>query len=347
MSVFQKNKWSLVLLCCALLTFFVLPHFVAGKESSTEILLQGLNFQEIKTGAENGDPHLQFLLGVIYHDGRGVERDEREAVQWLRKAAEQGHAQAQYSLGTRYGTGKGIVKDYIEACKWFELAAAQRGPSKQEAIDARQLLTGLMTPGEIAEAKRRAAAFVPQKETERQTSPTPGSTVSPTVPQTPDLIALKAQAEKGDAKAQNNLGKIHEKGRGTTQNFAEAIKWYRKAVEQGYADAQYNLGFMHYRGDGVKKDYSEAARWFRKAAEQGCDVAQCMLGLMYHGGQGLARDDVEAWKWLGLSVAKGRIDLEKQSAKTRKELRQRMTPEQLAEAGRRIAAFVPRKAPGK
>ncbi len=343
MLVFQKNKWLLVLLCGALLTLFVLPHFVAGKESSTEILLQGLNFQEIKAGAENGDAHLEFLLGVIYHDGRGVERDEWEAVKWLGKAAEQGHTQAQYSLGTRYGTGKGIVKDYIEACKWFELAAAQRGPSQQEAIKARELLASLMTSREIAEAKRRAAAFVLHKESGRQTSPTARSTVSSTVPQTPELIALKAQAEKGDARAQNNLGKAYEKGKGTTRDYVEAIKWYRSATEQDYADAQYNLGFMHYRGDGVKKDYSEAARWFRKAAEQGCDVAQFMLGLMYHGGQGLAQDDVEACKWLDLSVAKGRIDLEKQSAKTRKELRQRMTPQQLAEASRRVAAFVPRK----
>jgi TPR repeat protein len=32
-------------------------------------------------------------------------------------------------------------------------------------------------------------------------------------------------------------------------NYAEAVKWYRKAAEQGDADAQNNLGWMYARGN--------------------------------------------------------------------------------------------------
>jgi uncharacterized protein len=56
-------------------------------------------------------------------------------------------------------------------------------------------------------------------------------------------------------------------GQGVRQNYAEAVKWYRKAAEQGYAWAQYNLGFMYFHGQGVPQDYAEAAKWGRKAAE--------------------------------------------------------------------------------
>ncbi len=55
----------------------------------------------------------------------------------------------------------------------------------------------------------------------------------------------RAKAAQGDANAQNTLGEMYEKGKGVTQNNAEAVKWYRKAAEQGNAKAQNNLGIMY------------------------------------------------------------------------------------------------------
>jgi TPR repeat protein len=49
-------------------------------------------------------------------------------------------------------------------------------------------------------------------------------------------------AEQGNAAAQYSLGNMYDSGRGTPQNYAEALKWYHKAAEQGYAKAQNNLG---------------------------------------------------------------------------------------------------------
>ena len=43
----------------------------------------------------------------------------------------------------------------------------------------------------------------------------------------------------------------------------------KRLAEQGDADAQYNLGLMYYRGDGATQNYAEAVRWYRLAAEQG------------------------------------------------------------------------------
>ena len=42
-----------------------------------------------------------------------------------------------------------------------------------------------------------------------------------------------------------------------------------KAVEQGQAESQHSLGHMYYQGEGVSQDYEEALRWFRKAEDQG------------------------------------------------------------------------------
>ena len=86
------------------------------------------------------------------------------------------------------------------------------------------------------------------------------------------------RAEKGDAKAQFDLGLKYENGEGVLQDYAEAAKWYRKAAEQGYAKAQFNLGTMYDEGRGVRQDFAEAAKWYRKAKDQGVANASNFSG---------------------------------------------------------------------
>ena len=97
----------------------------------------------------------------------------------------------------------------------------------------------------------------------------------------------RSLAERGNAKAQNNLGLMHYKGDGVLQDYNEAAKWYRLAAEQGNAKAQCVLGVMYYKGDGVPQDYKEAVKWLRLAAEQGNAKAQYNLGRMYYTGEGV------------------------------------------------------------
>ncbi len=58
------------------------------------------------------------------------------------------------------------------------------------------------------------------------------------------------------------------------KNYAEAVKWYRKAAEQGNVGGQYNLGVMYSEGRGVERNDAEALKWYRKAAAQGNQSAQ-------------------------------------------------------------------------
>jgi TPR repeat protein len=74
------------------------------------------------------------------------------------------------------------------------------------------------------------------------------------------------------------------------QNYAEAMKWYRKAADQGNAAAQNNLGVMYDEGQGVPQNYAEAMKWYRKAADRGFDKAQYNLGNMYKNGQGVPQN---------------------------------------------------------
>ena len=93
--------------------------------------------------------------------GKGVAQNDMEAINWLRKAAEQGFAGAQCKLASCYCVGRGVQRDCLEAYKWLQLAAAQ-GVSDVAAVT---LIMQPMTSEQIAEGRRRVAAFVPKKKT--------------------------------------------------------------------------------------------------------------------------------------------------------------------------------------
>ena len=73
-------------------------------------------------------------------------------------------------------------------------------------------------------------------------------------------------------------GNMYENGKGVTQDYKEALKWYPKAAEQGNAYGQNSLGIMYDSGHGVPKNHAEAVKWFSKAAEQGYADGQTNLG---------------------------------------------------------------------
>jgi hypothetical protein len=76
-----------------------------------------------------------------------------EAIKWYRLAADQGEVQAQYNLGVMYAQGRGVQKNYTLAHMWFNLAAKQ---GDQDAVKNQNLIAQLMTPAQISEAQKLA-----------------------------------------------------------------------------------------------------------------------------------------------------------------------------------------------
>jgi TPR repeat protein len=102
--------------------------------------------------------------------------------------------------------------------------------------------------------------------------------------QTADISELKHKAEMGEAAAEYQLGTMYFQGQGVPQDYAEAMRWYRKAADQGDAGAQGTIGAMYCFGQGVPQSYAEAMRWYRKAADQGNAAGQQSVGAMYFQG---------------------------------------------------------------
>ena len=107
-------------------------------------------YREFLPFAEEGHALAQGIIGVMYHEGRGVPENAAEAVKWYRKAAEQGYARAQTSLGNMYADGKGVSKDYVKAYMWWSLAKAQ---GDKEAAGNLDIVKEQMTPAQIGKAQ--------------------------------------------------------------------------------------------------------------------------------------------------------------------------------------------------
>ena len=65
-------------------------------------------------------------------------------------------------------------------------------------------------------------------------------------------------AIQGYPRAQTILGVMYEDGEGVSQDYAEAIKWYRLDADKGFARGQANLGSMYNAGLGVPQDIAKA-----------------------------------------------------------------------------------------
>ena len=157
---------------------------------------------------------------------------------------------------------------------------------------------------------------------------------------------MKPLAEKGDAKAQHNLGVMYDYGRGVPQDYTKALKWYRIAAEKGIPDAQHNLGLMYHNGQGVPQNYIEAAKWYRRAAQQGMPDSQVNLGIMYYHGQGVSQDYVLAHMWLNLAASQYPASVRENlndAFHYKNIVKSLMTPAQIAEAQRLAREWKPKK----
>lgn len=115
---------------------------------------------------------------------------------------------------------------------------------------------------------------------------------------TKDLSTLQAQANQGNAEAQNGLGELYAKGKGMPQDYAQSRTWYEKAAAQGHPMAQNNLAELYFAGLGGPQDL------------------------------------VRAYMWVNLAASHMQGDEKKQAEENRDDVAQRMTPAQITEAKR-------------
>jgi TPR repeat protein len=182
--------------------FVAVVAFLAALVLCVPVQAQTPEIDEALARAEAGDAEAQRNLGVRYATGRGVSKDDAEAMRWFRLAADQGHASAQFDLGVRYVTGRGVSKDDAEAMRWYRLAA------DQGHADAQHDLGFMYATGSrfLAEAVRW----------------------------------FRLAADQGHAGAQANLGLSYESGRGVQKDYVLAHMWFNLAASRATGEQRRN-----------------------------------------------------------------------------------------------------------
>ena len=230
------------------------------------------DLQPLEDKAEAGDPEAETTLGLAYHDGVLLNRNDVEALRLLHKAADQRFMAAEESLGIFSETGIGMERPSpAEALEWYKKAV------RQGSLDAATNI-GLMYAEGRGIPKNPAAA----------------------------VTWLRKAAEGGDAVAQYNLALIYERGNGTPKDEKESIRWLTAAAEQNVVPALLDLGnfYMHPTAAAVA-DVDRAIPYYKKAAELGSARAQAILGTIYAKGLRGQPDFEQSVKWFRMAADQG------------------------------------------
>jgi hypothetical protein len=126
-------------------------------ESRSEIERRSAYWKQ--QGAALGDMSSERDLGNYFWVGKGVNKDQAEAIRLWILAAEKGSRLAQWNLFVAYSEGQGIPIDLKEAVRWGTLASRSvSGVSIVTAARDKQLklIASKLSEKELIEARRQA-----------------------------------------------------------------------------------------------------------------------------------------------------------------------------------------------
>ncbi len=118
------------------------------------IMTTATELDALQTRAENGDAAAQLSLAIALRDGKGITKNDAEAMQWAHKAADQGNADAQDFVGFAYLRGAVVKRNTALAFAYFKQAADE---SAQAAFNLGQCYFGAQgTPQDCTKGSENA-----------------------------------------------------------------------------------------------------------------------------------------------------------------------------------------------
>ena len=221
--------------------------------NSSQIDYDNLSVDQAKSLAEKGDAAAQDKLGWIYYIGDGVPQDRAETTKWFRKAAEQGYADGEKDLGIDYAYEHG---DYATGIQWLHKAADQGNIVAVCDLGDIYHDGGPNFPKNFVEAAKwyRIAAEKGDEGAIRRLGATYESSIDRTETinwfreaaergyVTPQFLAIREKAEKGDPEAEWKLGQIFGGGqanRGAAPACRQIMTFQRNGIaKQPNKDSQ-------------------------------------------------------------------------------------------------------------
>jgi TPR repeat protein len=265
--------------CAVLAMKFLLELYDAGRGMAADTDLW------LMERAAKGDRLAMPALVRLFGEDRGVSKEQKLAVRWLKKAMRENRGEdaprhefdenaARFELGLRCLEGRGIGRNDAQAARWLGKAAEHHHEM------ARFMMGHLYREGRGVERNAAEAARWYREACKREGARLDGDEKTvrehlDSVRRTADSEAwaathacLRAEADRGNVDACYVLGILYLDGIGVEVNPRRAAFWVKKAARAGDEDAQYLLGDFAEQGVGMAKNPKAALRWREKAAEK-------------------------------------------------------------------------------
>jgi hypothetical protein len=128
-------------------------------------LAQAQSIADLMHKAQAGEAKAQYELADAYFEGKGIPKDPKQGLTWLRKSAAQGYVGAEATLGYMYQKGIEIPPDPQEAANWYRKAARQNNTKSQAH------LSEMLGQGLISKKEADWTAPEPVKEVKKSAPP--------------------------------------------------------------------------------------------------------------------------------------------------------------------------------
>ncbi|MFN0291269.1 WG repeat-containing protein [Pedobacter helvus] len=198
----------------------------------------GRAFQCAKSGDEKGIVFCTAVLGLLYHDGLGTEKDLSKAFQYYKKAAELGSPEAMYYLGLMYHDGEHVQKNVSTAFVWFKKSADQKIPEANYLM-SRAYYFGFPEAGVAINYKTALDYAIKAKEAYQNTPEFTNHLAycyfsSGNKKMAYGILSALVKSHPNYANGFDSLGEVCE----AIGLSSEAIKNYVKAAQMGIENAQ-------------------------------------------------------------------------------------------------------------
>jgi len=199
----------------------------------------------------------QWNLALCYIDGIGTERDYDQAVYWLGEATSKGYM-AQFekmcalpstATTTQKATGwqDKPFMTYLKGLSLYFSDNEDINGAYAEFKKIRKISTEAQTMMSVCLANKKFKK--------------PNATKA--------VKELTKAADAGNNAAKFYLASLYEAGNGADKDTKKAQQLYQASANGGYAVAQCYMGNLCYEGRIVSQNYAEAVRYYKMAEEQG------------------------------------------------------------------------------
>lgn len=219
---------------------------------------------------ELNDPTAMNMLGLMYVEGMGVEKDGLKAFNLFKRSVEKDFIKAYYNLGKCYEYGIGTEIDIEKAIELYK-KGYDKGDSKCAYALGKIYIKGCK---------------IENKDTEI------------------GVKYLKFSCNKKISQACYELAGFYEKDK---KEIKKAIKYYIKSGDYNYFQAYTRVGDIYFYGkDIIERDLKKAKRYYEMACSGNEAVGCYRLGFIYFSGlKPVEKDEIKAFEFLNRALNMG------------------------------------------